>query len=133
MLQAKRLFDVCKKCDQTFAFDAWKEVEREFGDRFHAHGLSGVLEIAQPAFQDKPFALFFLAKVFLCFSERVPWEILICNNSSNYSLRSLIWVDKFQRELFSQLTEIADWLFSPQGKEVLDCCRNDLEELGIIS
>ena len=69
----------------------------------------------------------------MCFSERVPWEIFICQNSCNYSLRSLVCVDKCQRELFSELTEIADWLFSPRGKDVLVCCRNNLEKLGIIS
>ena len=44
-----------------------------------------------------------------------------------------MWIDKEFRELFQQLMKIAGWLFSFHGYDVLMCCRNGLEELGLIS
>ena len=101
-------FDFFKKCDETLSFDVWKKVERKFGNRFHVRGWSGVLEIAQQALEDRPFALFFLA-VSMCFSERVPWETFIYQNSSNNIL--LLFFTKFNLgwQISKRVVFTANW------------------------
>ena len=114
-------------------FKQWKNVERQFGDRFHVRGLSGILEIAQKSLEKRPLVLFLLAKISLCKSEKILWQALIWNKGCTYSLRSVVWIDKSFPGVFVELTKIIDWLFSPQGMENLVRCRSELEELGLIS
>ena len=96
-------------------------------------GLAGILEIAEKDIHDKPLVLLLLSKVSLCLSELIPWQALIHNDGSTYSLRKLIWIESHLSVLFKELTKIADWQFSPHGLDALIWCRNKLEELGLIS
>ena len=95
--------------------------------------MSGIIELARKEVEDIPLVLLFLAKLSVCVTETIPWQVLVCNEHSDYSLRRVIWIEEDCRWLFRELTKISDWLFSPQGYNVLVWCRNKLEELGLIS
>ena len=96
-------------CKETFSFDKWKAMEREFGDRFHVRELTGILEIAEKIINREPLVLLLLAKISLCLTESVPWQVLVLND-----LRRVVGIRDEFRELFYQLTKIADCLFSFQ-------------------
>ena len=78
--------DFSRLCDEVFSFDKWKAIEKEFGDRIHVRGLTGILEIAKKNINSKPLVLLLLAKVSLCLTERVPWQVLLLNDGWNYCL-----------------------------------------------
>ena len=67
-------------CDEALSFNKWKDVEREFGDRFHVRGLTGILEVAEKKINSKPLVLSLFAKVSLCLPERVLWQVLVLND-----------------------------------------------------
>ena len=126
--------EICRSSsEEVVSFQSWKIVEGEFGDRFHVRGLSGILELARKEVEDKPLVLFFLANLAVCLSDTIPWQVLVCSEHFDYSLRKVIWIEEDCRWLFRELTKISDWLFSPHGYNVLVWCRDKLEELGLIS
>ena len=79
--------DFSRLCDEVFSFDKWKAIEKEFGDRIHVRGLTG---IAEKNINSKPLVLVLLAKISLCLTESVPWQVLVLNDGWNYSLRSVV-------------------------------------------
>ena len=116
-------------CGDALSFDKWKDLERTFGDRFHHRGLGGVLKVAQKTLRSQPLVLLLLAKVSCCFSESVPWISLLCNQTSDFSLRSVVWIEDELSGVFAGLTKIADWLFSSQGTESLVRGRDKFEAI----
>ena len=95
--------EICRSSsEEVVSFQSWKKVEGEFGDRFHVRGLSGILELARKEVEDKPLVLFFLAKLTVCLSETIPWQVLVCSEHSDYSLRKVIWIEEDCRWLFRE-------------------------------
>ena len=121
--------DFASLCDEGILLDKWMTVEKEFGDKFHVRGLIGKLKIALTRIENRPLVLLFVGKISMCCSEVVPWHVLVCNKKSDYNLRRIILThNKFNR-LFSMLTEVPDWLFSPLSLDVFLLRKNTLEEV----
>ena len=106
----------------------WRNIEERFTDKFHQRGLTGVLQCAESYLKDHPMVVFLLAKICSTNCESVPWEMISTTANETYfdkiDLQGKMW-DGW----FSSLVCVIDWLFSLNGQETLEECRDAVEEL----
>lgn len=112
---------------------SWAQIEEDFGDRHHIRGLTGVVQTAKYYLQDRPMAVLLLAKICLCSAESTLWEIL--NRAPKKKDLQIFMRTQTSRrsELVKKIQGICDWLFSGNSEDTLTTCRNELEEVGLIS
>lgn len=122
--------------DSSLSSTSWREIEDEFGDRFHVRGLSGMLEVAKTELCDRPLVLFALAKIVSADIETVPWHLMMIKTPLSvwpWTYQLLQPQETILKGLLVELSGVADWLFSAKAEKELKLCCDILEELGLIS